>query len=266
MQGMAKGKESYSQNREDLLLAKIFSAKEYGVCVEVGAFDGVSFSNSLLLEQRGWDCILVEPNPHLCEQIRKNRPSAKLFACAASDLRGTAVLNFGMEADLYGTIEGGGLPLDRLRIESSGLKTVNVETRTLDDILQEAGHASIDFLSIDVEGHELSVLRGFDIGNWKPRIAILENNALREDPAVRQIMSQAGYRQVFQTGWCNNWYVQRDDAAINSFWKVLSLSGEPWRELIEMRIRPGIPVPLLNAIRFLRNPRSGSHGGHPAHR
>jgi FkbM family methyltransferase len=224
--------------------------------LEVGAFDGVGLSNSLLHEQLGWDCILVEPNPNLCDRIRKNRPSARLFECAASGSRGTAPLSFGMGAEAFGTIEAGGQPFDRLRLEASGLKTLIVETRTLDDILGETGHAGIDFVSIDVEGHELSVLRGFDIGKWKPRIAILEDNALREDPAVRQLMSEAGYRNVFQTGWCNNWYVKRDDAAINSFWKILSLSGEPWREHIEMRIRPGIPLPLLNAIRFLRNPRA----------
>ena len=49
--------------------------------------------------------------------------------------------------------------------------------RTLDSILEEAGaHPGFDFLSIDVEGHEIEVLRGFDIARWRPRLILLEDH------------------------------------------------------------------------------------------
>ena len=49
--------------------------------------------------------------------------------------------------------------------------------RTLDEILTEARAPSpIDLLSVDVEGHELDVLRGFDFARWRPRLILLEDH------------------------------------------------------------------------------------------
>ena len=62
--------------------------------------------------------------------------------------------------------------LDRKRIALGVLpeKIINVSIRTLDSILVEAGSPTeFDFLPIDVEGHEIEVLRGFDIARWRPR-------------------------------------------------------------------------------------------------
>src|ERR1035438_3049537 len=100
----APAETSYSQSGEDVLLAKIFGGLKAGVCVEVGAHDGISLSNTFLFETRGWNCVLVEPNPLLCEAIRRSR-SAKLFECAASDNCGTATLYLGEGADVLSTIE-----------------------------------------------------------------------------------------------------------------------------------------------------------------
>ena len=91
---------NFSQFNEDLYLAKIFEGSASGVCVDVGANDGVYGSNSALLEQLGWSCILVEPNISLYESILKNRRPYKLFQCVASDVEG--------EANLY-VVSGGEL-------------------------------------------------------------------------------------------------------------------------------------------------------------
>ena len=217
--------ESYSQHGEDKLLARIFAGKTHGVCVEVGAHDGVGFSNSLLFEKKGWNCILVEPNPDLCARIKVNR-TAQLFECAASGNNGTATLKVGGE-DYLSTIENDGFATERLSSESGEPRTLTVQTRTLDALLEESGLHPIDFVSIDVEGHEASVLKGFDLARWRPRVLVLENNGDLDEPEVKAITSRAGYRRVFQTGWLNNWYVHRDDAELNGFLKVLSISGEP---------------------------------------
>ena len=55
-----------------------------------------------------------------------------------------------------------------------------VPTRTLDSILEEAeAPAPIDLLSIDVEGHETEVLRGFDFGRWQPLLILIEDHVNR---------------------------------------------------------------------------------------
>ena len=54
-------KTSYAQFGEDRKLVALLGSAP-AVCVEVGANDGVSGSNSLLFEEMGWTCVLIEPN------------------------------------------------------------------------------------------------------------------------------------------------------------------------------------------------------------
>ena len=55
----------HSQFDEDRILNGIFAGKSPGICVEVGANDGVHGSNTLFFEKLGWQCVLIEPNPML---------------------------------------------------------------------------------------------------------------------------------------------------------------------------------------------------------
>jgi FkbM family methyltransferase len=206
----------YSQQGEDRILARLFPGDQAGTCVDVGAHDGIQFSNSYYFEQIGWRCVLIEPAPKLCAAIRENRRSL-LFECAASEAEGEAVLHWVEGADLYSTVDAD---------DSSGADTweIRVRTRRLDDILTEAGVARIDFISIDVEGHEMSVLRGFSIERWKPRIVIIEDNSNLSDSSVLHFMEQHSYLRFYRTG-VNDWYAAPGE------WKLrnplsLALSGK----------------------------------------
>ena len=76
--------------------------------------------------------------------------------------------------------------------------------RTLDELLAEHGISSVDFLSIDVEGAEIDVLKGFSIQKYAPRLVLLEDHVthLRK----HAYMSKQGYKLVCRTG-LNSWYV-----------------------------------------------------------
>ena len=246
----AVAEDSYSQHGEDVLLAKIVAGVKAGVCLEVGAHDGISLSNTFLFEKRGWSCVLVEPNPLLCEAIRKNR-TAKLFECAASDKCGTTTLYLGVGADVLSTIESGGFARDRVEREAEEIRCVGVQTLTLDVIVAESGYNRFDFISIDVEGHEASVLRGFELGRWKPKILIVENNSEIENEDVKVLTSKGGYRRVFRTG-CNDWYAHRQDSEVNGFIKVLMISGDPLAgRHIKMIAKAKLPRILLPLVRHL---------------
>ena len=164
------------------MLATIFAGVKDGTCVEVGAHNGVEFSNTSHFEQIGWQCILVEPNPRLRAEIRKRRKSV-LFECAASDREGAAVLHVPEGGDFLSTMEAG---RSLARIQSiTSVADVSVETATLDGLLERAGVSNIAFVLIDVEGHELSVLRGFSPSRWKPRVLVVESNfGFSENPGT----------------------------------------------------------------------------------
>jgi hypothetical protein len=81
---------------------------------------------------------------------------------------------------------------------------IDVPTRTLDQILIDAGAQNIDFISIDVEGHELEVLDGFDLKRWRPRLILIEDLLLHL--RLHRYLMRRGYRWLRRTG-INNWYV-----------------------------------------------------------
>jgi hypothetical protein len=86
--------------------------------------------------------------------------------------------------------------------------TISVAVNTLDAILAEAkSPRPIDFVSIDVEGHETEVLDGFDLAYWRPRLILIEDHVL--DLRLHHLLQQRGYKWVRRTG-LNAWYVPAD--------------------------------------------------------
>jgi FkbM family methyltransferase len=194
----------YAQNDEDRALAQIFAKTVRGTCLEVGANDGVTLSNTYYFERIGWRCILVEPNRDCCKKIRQAR-QAMLFECAASEKEGNSVLFVGDgHDDVFSSFVVEDLPGNRERFTP-----VVVPTRTLDAILADAGICTLDFVTIDVEGYESQTLRGFALDRWKPYLVLLEDNSGMMDADVERHMQQEGYFRFWRSG-VNDWYARRD--------------------------------------------------------
>lgn len=191
-----------SQPEEERLVREFFGGTEPGFFVEVGANHPTLNSQTWHLEQAGWTGVLIEPQPDLAAFLVTSR-SAQVFAVACSSPD-----KAGGQLPLH--VAG---PLSSLEQEQMvpGAKseyTIMVPVRTLDDILEEADAPTpIDLLSIDVEGHELEVLRGFDFAYWRPRLILLEDHVanLRK----RRFLQSTGYRLVRHAGF-NGWYVPID--------------------------------------------------------
>jgi FkbM family methyltransferase len=203
---------SHAQFGEDRILAEIFADRAEGHCVEVGANDGITGSASYLFERRGWQCLLVEPIPALVEEIRKHR-TCTVVNCAASSCEGEAkfFVAEGVEA-----VSGLDLTPDRMewiRRVGGTIKEIAVRTATLDSLLEEAGFTELEFVTIDVEGHELSVLEGFDLGTYRPRIVIIEDNSVEGNVSVTRHMADHGYVHFRRTG-VNEWYARASDAEL----------------------------------------------------
>lgn len=234
----------YSQFGEDRVLAKIFAGVRDGFCVEVGANDGVNDSNTYYFEQLGWECVLVEPNPDLCRSIRETR-RAHLFECAVSSKTGTALLNI---AEGPGRAHGVSSLGDRAeaasRIAAFGFtsRELRVPTRTLDDLLRETGSVrGLSFVSIDVEGHELEVLKGFSLEEWKPAIIIVEDNSNFEDRSVGDYLRAFGYVPFHRTG-VNDWYARRSDTRLTTGKALVAWRWKSLRARARSRLRriPGL--------------------------
>lgn len=216
----------YSQFGEDRILFNVFKDKKHGICVEVGANDGVNDSTSYFFEKLGWNCILVEPNPDLCRQIRSVR-SATLYEYAASNSSRVTALYIAEGAERshgVSTISDDKEVHNRIKNYGFSCRPVVVQTKTLDEMLQDVQiNAAIDFISIDVEGHELEVLEGFSIEKWKPTVILVEDNSNYESPIVSNYLSKYGYVRFRRTG-VNDWYSSRKNRQLvnlknrSSYW------------------------------------------------
>jgi FkbM family methyltransferase len=189
---------------ENELKAEFFASVRNGFFVEVGANEPHRNSQSWQFEQAGWTGVLVEPQPDLADRLRSQRRAHVVAAACSSPA------NAGTSMTLH--VSGPHSSLKR-ELAVTGVvaqKTIDVPVRTLDDILKETGATPrIDFVSIDVEGHEVEVLSGFDLGRWRPRLLLIEDHVT--SLATHRYLSRAGYRLIRRTG-LNGWYVPRAEA------------------------------------------------------
>lgn len=227
----------YSQYGEDALLAKIFN-KTNGLCVEVGANDGIKYSNTKYFEEIGWQCILIEPTPNLCSKIRKNR-KGKLFECAASSAEGEMTLHVAEGHDLFSSLESCSTMAEELGQHQAIIKPVLVPVRPLNDILVEACVNSIQFVSIDVEGHEMGVLGGFDLNRWKPNIVLIEDKSDLVVTAVENHMKQYGYRRFYRSGG-NDWYAKAGQIRVFFMLKMLAVGRAELRGMLKVWLPRGL--------------------------
>jgi FkbM family methyltransferase len=194
----------FSWEVEDRLKAEFVDTSRPGFFVEVGANDPEIGSQSWRLEQAGWSGILVEPQPDLAENLRRRR-SARVIEAACSSPQ-----NAGGSLTLY---LSGWHSSVKPELAVTGIVphgAIEVPARTLDDILNETHAPSpIDFVSIDVEGHESEVLKGFDLARWRPRFLLVEDHVT--SLATHRRLTRAGYRLIRRTG-DNGWYVPRAEA------------------------------------------------------
>lgn len=185
-------------------LVAAFFGDTKGYFVEVGANDPRERSQTWHLEQAGWKGVLIEPQPDLAAELR-NRRKANVFGVACSSPE-----NAGRVLPLHVAGPLSSLNRQRMAPGSTPEGVINVPVRTLDAVLEEAGTpVGLDFLSIDVEGHEIEVLRGFDIARWRPRLILLEDHVA--DLSRHRYLKRAGYR-IIRRYENNGWYVPNESA------------------------------------------------------
>ena len=222
----------------EMRLIAAFFANRRGYFVEVGANDPHARSQTWHLEQAGWTGVLIEPQPELAGKLRANR-TAKVYAVACSSPD-----NAGRTLPLHVAGPLSALNRERMAPGAAPEQVIQVPVRTLDSILEEAGtHPGFDFLSIDVEGHEIEVLRGFDLARWRPRLILLEDHV--GDLSEHRYLTSQGYR-IIRRYENNGWYVVRGSAAQPRFadrWEILRkyYLALPirWLRNLSRRIRKG---------------------------
>lgn len=223
-----------AQFGEDRLLWQIFQFRPTGYFIEVGAYDGVTLSNTYFLEQMGWCGLLVEPILPLCEKAANARPRSRVIhaACSKPGAPRTAKFTVAQNVPVLSFLNADDEHRERCRREGAELIEIEVPVLTLDDIimherqnpssfggpwLQNRGW-QIDLISIDTEGCEIDVLDGLNLDRYKPRVLLIENDRA-SGSEIEPYLNRRGYQKFFRQK-INDFYA-RKDAATND----LTLSG-----------------------------------------
>ena len=158
-----------------------------GFYVELGANDGVRFSNSYYFEvNKGWKGVLIEPAPNLYVTCKKKRGANNVVfcnACVPFDYKEEFVrmkycdsmtISDNLDLDIGDHdkfVESG----EQFLNEGESPFIFGAKSATLNSLLKEAkAPALIDFLTLDVEGASLEVLKGVDFSKYNFRYMVIE--------------------------------------------------------------------------------------------
>lgn len=197
----------FSQHGQDKLLnEQIFMGKKSGVFVEVGAHDGISFSNTYFFEKElNWKGICVEPIPKFFEQLKANRDCICENVCI-DDWKGKKYFLkcSGYITEMYSGILDYLDPRHKLRIDNEILEfggdkeIIEVDCITLHELLKINNIREIDLLSLDVEGAEQTILQSINFNEVRINVILVENN-FNEDH-IRAYLRSKGYQFITRIG------------------------------------------------------------------
>ena len=189
----------FSQSGQDKwIVEKLFPGKRGGVFVDIGAYDGICFSNTFFLEkERDWRGLAIEPNPHVYEKLQRNR-SCSVMNCCVGEKDGCSIFRAiqGYPAMLSGmTDQYHPKHLNRidreLRLHGGDFQDIDVPCYSINSLFSKYKLYTIDYLSIDVEGAELPIIKGLDVFQVNISVMSVENNY--KDYKIPQILKQKGF-------------------------------------------------------------------------
>jgi FkbM family methyltransferase len=188
---------SFSECGEDLAVVRLanqFGLKS-GVYVDAGAFQPVLLSNTLLLYKRGWRGINIDLQEDVIAEFRNCRRRDHNVAACLSDSESAVRVAYYAAGNLNRV-----LPADdqdeRSLIGSAPMRVTKTPTTTLTRIIEQSPFRleQIDYLNIDCEGHDFTVLRGLDLTRCRPRILTIEAFTEEERRTIAEFLAPHGYR------------------------------------------------------------------------
>ncbi|HTE24093.1 FkbM family methyltransferase [Flavitalea sp.] len=199
---------SHAQLFQDLFVLYTLNEKQNGFFVEFGATNGISLSNTYLLEQKyQWTGIVAEPGKGWHHELRQNRKCIIDDRCVWTST-GQELVFFETEIAELSTIKDYA-ETDYFSKERSERTEYRVKTISLNDLL-ETNNAPrvIDYLSIDTEGSEFEILNAFDFSKYKFAVITVEHNFSSMRSNIFDLLTANGYKRTLEKiSAFDDWYI-----------------------------------------------------------
>lgn len=167
---------SFSQEGEDRILDRLFERQDKGFYVDVGAHHPQKFSNTYLFYLKGWRGINIDALPDSMAPFDLARPDEINLELAISE-KEENLTYYMFNNPAYNSFSK---ELSKKRDGARGVvKLVDqktIKTQKLRNVLDKylPSSASIDFMSIDVEGLDYQVLLSNDWEKYRPKVILIE--------------------------------------------------------------------------------------------
>lgn len=192
----------YSQTGQDKFLKdNVFKDYKNGFFVNVCANDGIIFDNTFFFEKNyNWKGINIEPNPSVFEKLKINRPNCinLNYAIDISEGEKEFIMNDGYSEMLSGLKEYyDERHLKRLKNETEKYGNItsilNVKTNSLENIFEKYNITKINYISIDVEGAEFSIIKSINFEKVYIDVIDFENNYEDKSKEIVDYLLQKDY-------------------------------------------------------------------------
>lgn len=185
----------YSQNNEEQVILDYF--KDFsGSLLDIGANDGVTFSNSLALIERGWYASLVEPSPSAfskLSQLHSDNPKVKVYQFAIGATTEDVVLHVNdphipNDDSLLATTKAS----EMNRWGALKFNETKVEQYTFKDAFEGQ---KFDFITIDAEGVDIEILQQINLAEVGCKLLCVEHNGKKIEE-YRDYCAKYGMKEI----------------------------------------------------------------------
>lgn len=255
----------YSQQEEDKDLVREFFWKKHmgflfnGTFLEVGALNGVLYSNTLMFERElSWHGILIEGCPTTAAQLENNRGgpnSRNTIVKQAVCLESGNYINYTLPCDAMSGVAGRQGDAVMVR-EHDRKESVPVPCSPLSEMIRSANVFSIDLVSIDVEGYEVSLLKTINFTQVSIGVIVIEvnhNNDI-ELQEVKKILTESGFisRGLQGRHYANEIWVNPRYKRLGEQWVPIMHKHVQWSQ---WRLQPCTDIPASNMVEIVERDR-----------
>jgi len=199
-------KNTYSLEGEDVLSASILRLAPSGTYFDIGCSDPIEISNTYLFYKNGWRGVAVDGRTELAKAWARERPRDTFVPCVIDEKDGERIF-WTFPDPTMNTCDAATAEryAKRFSADQCGIeRRITRSARSIWEGVCGPESRPPDFVSLDVEGNEISILRGLISDSWRPALLVVETKFFSfrrpwEQPVVELLCNQFGYALIAKT-------------------------------------------------------------------
>jgi FkbM family methyltransferase len=203
----------YSQYKQDYFIDFLFKKKQTGIFLDIGAYDGVKFSNTYFFEKhRNWNGICIEPNPVVFKRLKANRICILENCCISNEAKNVVFRSVSGNGEMLSGIldffdeEHIQRINNYIHIHGDSYSDISVKCENINYILENHKIYNIDYCSIDTEGADWEIIKSIDFEKIRITSFSIEGN----NEEIAHYLQNKGYKCVkseLDTFYVNTTYI-----------------------------------------------------------